>query len=309
MTLSMLSGELGPDHGDIVLDGECATSSDRDINRLFSRSNVSYTPQFDSLFDKKTVEEHLTFYGRMRGLDMAAASTQEHIFSIVETMGLKQHLMKESTNLSGGFKRRLSLAISLLGYPRCIMLDEVTTGMSPDARHSVWDVLQRHRSADSTHMSSSILLSTHYMDEASKLGDRIGIMIEGELMAVGSLGSLQGKYCHSFFVEIALLENEAPESAQESILAAFDSAGLPAEVYESSYYLRFKMKVPFIGSDSHSRMSQLADIFSLLHNRKAELYIKFYSVAQMTLEQIFIDFCRRQFEAEESWRQEDAGSK
>lgn len=298
----MLSGELRPDHGDVVLDGECAKSSDEDITRLFSKSSVSYTPQFDSLFDKKTTAEHLEFYARVRGLDTAAASTQDHISSIAEMMGLKQHLSKESTALSGGFKRRLGLAISLVGYPRCIMLDEVTTGMSPDARHRVWDVLRHNDSYGDIH--PSILLSTHYMDEASELGSRIAIMIDGQLKAVGSLGSLQDKYCHSYFVEIAL-ENSAPKSAQDNILAAFNVAGLPAEVYESSYFLRFKMKVPLVSSDPHARLSQLADIFTLLHYRQNDLYIKFYSVAQMTLEQIFIDFCRRQFEVEESWRQEN----
>jgi len=295
VTLSMISGELRPDHGEIALDGEVASSTEDDINHLYSRSNISYAPQFDSLFDKKTVAEHLKFYAQVRGLDVTDEATQDHITSIVEVIGLKEHLMKESTALSGGFKRRLSLAISLLGRPTCLMMDEITTGMSPDARHDVWDILQ-YKAADTSTMPS-ILLSTHYIDEASSLGDRIGIMIGGELSVVGSLGELQDKYCHSYFVEIAL-GNEAPPSAQEDVVAALQSVGLSAEIYESSHLLRFKMKVPFLDADSRTRMIQLADMFELLFSRKEELSIKFYSIAQMTLEQIFIDLCRGQFEAD-----------
>merc|ERR1712154_431756 len=99
-------------------------------------------------------------------------------------LGLKKHRHKESTELSGGYKRRLCLAIAMIGYPKVMLLDECTTGLDPAARHLVWDVLKpEHRSVD----VPAILLSSHYMDECQVLGTRIGIMIDGALVATGSL--------------------------------------------------------------------------------------------------------------------------
>jgi len=293
VTMSLFSGQHTPEHGEVCLDGECASRKDKRISALFAKASVAFVPQADALFERKTVEEHLVFYARVRGLDLAATETQHHIDAIIELLGLKEHLSKESKALSGGFKRRLSLATALVGYPRCLMLDEVTTGMSPDARHVVWEVLKAKPAMRQA--MPAILLSTHYMDEASALGTRIGIVVDGALVATGTLSDLQEKYCHSFFVEMTL-EHDAPNTAQEQVLAAFSSHDMTAEFYEL-YPHRFKMKVPFTGDDN--RTAQLAKIFTLLETNKLTLKIRFYSVAHMNLEQIFIDLCRKQLEADE----------
>jgi ABC-type multidrug transport system ATPase subunit len=135
------------------------------------------------------------------------------------------------------------------------------------------------------------------MDEASELGDRIGIFIDGEIVSTGSLSALRAEYCKSYFVEIAL-QSTAPDDAQDKTFETFSSNGMPAEVYESLPY-HFKLQVPF---QSENRLEQLASLFELLESHRQELHIKFYSVAQMSLEQIFIDLSRRQFAAEESTR-------
>jgi len=100
-----------------------------------------------------------------------------------------------------------------------------------------------------------------------------------------------------FFVEIALTE-EAPDNAQDAVLDAFESKNMMADMYEALPY-QFKLKVPFEGGN---HLEQLATIFDLLETHQEELYIKFYSVAQMNLEQIFIDLSRKQFAAEEEVR-------
>lgn len=171
-----------------------------------------------------------------------------------------------------------------------------TEGMDPGARHLVWRVLKP--TVREGYDLPAILLSTHYMDEASKLGDRIGIFIDGRIVTTGSLLELQNEYCDSFFVEIAL-EQSAPEKTQDKTLAAFASEGMPAHVYESLPFY-FKLQCSF--QPEVSRIGQLANIFDLLETHRHELHVKFYSVAQMTLEQIFIDLSRRQFAADESSR-------
>jgi len=121
------------------------------------------------------------------------------------------------------------------------------------------------------------------MDEASKLGDRIAIFVDGEIVSVGSLSQLQAEYCNSYFVEVALLPS-ATDRDQDKMVEVFTSAGFPAEVYESLPY-HFKLQVPFQSDD---RLEQLSCLFELIEAHKVELSIKFYSIAQMSLEQIFV---------------------
>lgn len=294
--MKMLAGEYTPEHGTVALENETLTAADRGVDHLYKGGNVSYCQQFDALFPNKTVSEHLRFYATMRGLDWKEESTQQHVNAVVELLGLNKHKDKMSTELSGGYKRRLCLAVALIGFPKCMMVDECTTGMDPSARHLVWGVLKPEVATDSYDLPA-ILLSTHYMDEAAKLGTRIGILIDGEIVSTGSLASLQARYCNSYFVEIALTEN-APETCQDDVLDAFENEDMSAIVYEALPY-QFKLQVPFQGDNP---LDQLASIFDLLESRQEELCIKFYSVAQMSLEQIFIDLSRKQFAAEEEIR-------
>lgn len=135
------------------------------------------------------------------------------------------------------------------------------------------------------------------MDEASKLGDRIGIFVDGELVATGSLPDLQHEYCTCYFVEVAL-ESSAPDDSVQQTLAAFDTIGINVHIYESLPF-HFKLKVDF---QPQHRVEQLARIFELLEGNRESLHIQFYSVAQMNLEAILLDLSRRQFAVEESTR-------
>jgi ABC-type multidrug transport system ATPase subunit len=181
-----------------------------------------------------------------------------------------------------------------------MMADECTTGLDPAARRLVWDVLK----PDIDHCDydiPAILLSSHYMDECQQLGTRIGIMIDGEVKTVGSLKRLQELYCTSYFVEISLqAQQPSGEDAEQRLLETFDEHEMPATVYESLPY-HLKLKVPFIEGAKHNDTRQLAQIFDMLETNKERLGIKFYSVALMNLEQIFIDLSRKQFEADEEF--------
>ena len=299
--MNALASQLTPEHGEISLDGVVCSESDLVTDHLYRDGSVSFCPQFDALFLKKTVEEHVKFYAAVRGLDWDADATQEHINAIIELLGLGQHRTKEANELSGGYKRRLCLAVAMIGYPKVAMLDEPTTGLDPAARHLVWEVLKP--SVRNGYDVAAILLSSHYMDECQQLGTRIGIMIDGELVTTGELSRLQELYCTGLFVEISLQPNVTDTIKSESeAIAAFADIGMDASVYES-IPLHFKLKVGFqqdqdVGTNNHS-ITQLAEAFRMLETKRLELGIQFYSVSLMNLEQIFIDLSRKQFKGED----------
>merc|ERR1712176_19872 len=292
VTMSMLAGKYTPCFGAVALDGQVADGDDFSIDHLYERCNVAYCPQFDALFPKNTVEEHMKFYATIRGLDWNEKATQDHIGAIVKLLGLKKHLNKETTELSGGYKRRLSLAIAVIGYPNVLIADEVTTGVDPGARREIWEILKPSSNHDNF-IVPAIILSSHYMDECQELGTRIGILIDGEIVATGNLSRLHELFCTSYFVEISL-ESHVGVDAEQNVIDIFEKHHMTAESYETIPY-RLKFRVPFVEDLGRNDTKQLASIFKLLEENKQSIGIKFYSVAPMNLEQIFIDLSRKQF--------------
>jgi len=289
VTMSILAGEYTPEYGEIALDGSKATGDDPTVDHLYQSGLVGYCPQFDALFEKQTVEEHLKFYSAIRGIRWNDKSTREHINAIIKLLGLHKYRNKEASKLSGGYKRRLSLALCMVGSPNVMMVDEITTGLDPGARRLIWDVL-KPRSAHDDYDVPAILLSSHYMDECQELGTRIGIMIDGEVSITGSLERLQTLYCNSYFVEISMLTS-ANGDYEDRVLDSFVENAMEASLHESLPY-HFKLQVLFSGDQTQ----QLSDIFNLLEANKEKLEIKFYSVTMMNLEQIFINLSRSEFE-------------
>lgn len=292
VTMSMLAGKYTPCFGAVALDGAVAVSNDSSIDHLYNRCNVAYCPQFDALFPNNTVKEHMEFYATIRGLDLNERAAQDHISAIVKLLGLKKYLSKKTTELSGGYKRRLSLAIAVIGYPNVLIVDEVTTGIDPGARREIWDLLKPSSAHDDFDIPATIL-SSHYMDECQELGTRIGILIDGEIVATGNLSRLNELFCTSYFVEISL-ESHVGEDAEQNVIDIFEKHHMIVEIYEKIPF-RLKFRVPFAEGSGHNDTKQLASIFKLLEENKESIGIKFYSVAPMNLEQIFIDLSRKQF--------------
>ena len=293
VTMSVLASAIAPECGDVALDGIVAKQSDRNTDKLYESGNISYCAQFDALFENKTVVQHFQFFCKIRGLQWDDKLTQDHVDTIIKLLSLEKHRSKTAEELSGGYKRRLCLGLSMIGYPSCCALDEPTTGLDPGARRLVWDVLKPENIE-----VPAILLSTHYMDEAAALGTRIGIMVDGKFVSTGSLNELYDHYCTSFFVEISFQTDANDAQSDEMVVRAFESAGMSASVYETLPY-HVKLQVDIKDTKEERDTLQLAAIFKLLETKKNDLYIKFYSVAKMNLEQIFINLSRKQFEADE----------
>ncbi|MFP5460306.1 MAG: ATP-binding cassette domain-containing protein [Gammaproteobacteria bacterium] len=173
-TLKLLLGLLAPDGGEIGLVGLPIPAQ-----ALEARRRVGVVPQADSLDPDFTVVENLRVYGRYFGL--GGRELEERLPGLLEFAGLGQRGASTIASLSGGMKRRLSIARALVNDPEVLFLDEPTTGLDPQARHLVWDRLKRLLAQGKT-----IVLTTHFMEEAERLCDRLIVVDHGRLVAEGS---------------------------------------------------------------------------------------------------------------------------
>jgi lipooligosaccharide transport system ATP-binding protein len=182
------------------------------------RARLGVVPQEDTLDVELTVRENLLIYGRYFGLrrDVIAERTER----LLDFVQLTERAKDQVEPLSGGMKRRLTIARSLISEPEILLLDEPTTGLDPQARHVVWDRLYRLKQQGVT-----LVLTTHYMDEAEQLCDRLVVMDRGEIAAQGSPRELIARYSTPEVLELRF-------AVQEQEQAADKLAAAPAERLE-----------------------------------------------------------------------------
>jgi lipooligosaccharide transport system ATP-binding protein len=189
-TLRLALGLIEPDAGQVELLGFPLPRRGRE-----ARLRVGVVPQSDNLDPDFTVFENLLVYGRYFG--RADRDIAERIPQLLEFAGLKARADTRIQTLSGGMKRRLTLARALINDPDLIFLDEPTTGLDPQARHLIWERLKRLLGDGKT-----ILLTTHFMDEAERLCNRLAVMDRGRLIAQGSPHELILRYIEPQVVEV-----------------------------------------------------------------------------------------------------------
>ena len=179
--ISMLTGLYPPESGNAWLGGFDIVNNIAGVH-----TQMGVCPQFDLLWPDLTVEEHLYFYVRVRGIP----KTEEK--ALVEKAMREVYLTKfaefRTHQLSGGMKRRLSVAISLVGNPKIVFLDEPTTGLDPENRRQLWQILSEARG------DKAMVLTTHSMEEADVLCSRIGVLTDGALRCIGPQTKLKNKY-------------------------------------------------------------------------------------------------------------------
>jgi ABC-2 type transport system ATP-binding protein len=156
---------------------------DQRMPQLGMMSRIGYMAQSDALYADLTAQENMEFFASLFGL--SGTKRKKRIYEVMELVNLTDHLKKQVSSYSGGMKRRLSLAISLLHEPSLLILDEPTVGIDPVLRKSIWMELEKLSSQGTT-----ILLTTHVMDEADKC-HRLGMIRDGSLIAVGSPDELK----------------------------------------------------------------------------------------------------------------------
>jgi len=151
-------------------------------------------PQHDVIFEDLTVREHLEVFGKLRKIK--SDHLEKDIEKITADVGIQAKLKARAKTLSGGQKRRLSLAIALIGDSKLVLLDEPTSGMDPTARRHMWDLLKNYKEG------RVVILTTHYMDEADVLGDTIAIMSRGKIECVGDSLTLKREYGVGYLLDV-----------------------------------------------------------------------------------------------------------
>ncbi|KAH0514125.1 ATP-binding cassette sub-family A member 7 [Microtus ochrogaster] len=172
-TLSILSGLFPPSGGTASILGY-----DVQTNMAAIRPHLGICPQYNVLFDLLTVEEHVWFYGRLRGVRAAALGPEQE--RLIQDVGLTPKRDTQTRHLSGGMQRKLSVAIAFVGGSRVVILDEPTAGVDPTSRRGIWELLLKYRE------DRTLILSTHHLDEAELLGDRVAMVANGSLCCCGS---------------------------------------------------------------------------------------------------------------------------
>ncbi|WP_153100459.1 nodulation factor ABC transporter ATP-binding protein NodI [Paraburkholderia hayleyella] len=210
-TIKMLLGLTKPDTGLIELNGEPVPQRAR-----FARIRVGVVPQFDNLDPDFTVRENLLVFGRYFGL--GAAAMHALVPSLLEFARLESKAEARVSELSGGMKRRLTLARALVNDPDVLIMDEPTTGLDPQARHLIWERLRSLLTRGKT-----ILLTTHFMEEAERLCHRLCVIEEGRKIAEGGPNELIAAEIGCEVIEIygpdpaALREELAPLAVRTEI--------------------------------------------------------------------------------------------
>lgn len=169
---------------------------------------IGYCPQFDALHDLLTVEEQLVLYARLKGISPEHIMRQVH--ALIRQLGLEEYRGKLTRGLSGGNKRKVSTAIALLGAPSIVILDEPSTGMDPSSRRKMWNVIA---AACESH-KTSVILTTHSMEECEALCSRVGILVQGKLQCLGSIQHLRQKYGKGYTVDLKLDSEPTPEQVE-----------------------------------------------------------------------------------------------
>lgn len=167
-------------------DGGMARVLDTQMPNRELLGRLGYMAQSDALYESMTGRENLTFFGSMRGLKKAQLATE--IAHVAKVVDLTEYLAKRVSGYSGGMKRRLSLAIALLGNPELLILDEPTVGIDPALRRQIWTELKQLRAS-----GQGILITTHVMDEA-ELCDRVALLLDGEIIAFDEPATLKREY-------------------------------------------------------------------------------------------------------------------
>jgi ABC-2 type transport system ATP-binding protein len=186
-TISMVCGLLERDAGEVTVDGKSLVVSSTD-----AKGAIGYVPQDLAIYPDLTARENLAFFGHL--YEMGGKALSLRIDEILETTGLTERASDRTDKYSGGMKRRLNIGIALLHRPKLLVLDEPTVGVDPQSRNAILSSVE-----DLSGEGMAVLYTTHYMEEAERLCDRVGIIDEGEIKAEGTrreLVALLGKKDH-----------------------------------------------------------------------------------------------------------------
>jgi ATP-binding cassette subfamily A (ABC1) protein 3 len=262
--MKMLCGTLDPTTGDATVNGYSITNQ-----RVLARRNLGIAMQQDIIWDDINVEDHLMLFGRLRGLHGLALRTA--VTEMAESLGFPDKRKSLAGTLSGGQKRRLCVGLSMVGGNRVVYLDEPTAGLDPVSRRQLWELVQKNRAG------RAILLTTHFMDEADVLGDRIAVVKEGRLRALGTARFLKQRFGIGYLLRMSLKEGVDVTPIVNIVQQHIPNANL-----SSNAGTELAIRMP------REAVQLFPEMLEYLENNSPTLGVLSFGIETTTLEEVFM---------------------
>ncbi|XP_044794435.2 ATP-binding cassette sub-family A member 9 isoform X5 [Bubalus bubalis] len=267
-TIKMITGDTRPTAGQVLLAGGSGGAPP---------GFLGYCPQESALWPGLTVREHLEVSAAVKGLRRADAEAA--ITRLADALKLQDQMELPAKALPEGAKRKLSFALSVLGSPAVLLLDEPTTGMDPEGQLQMWQLIR----ASFRNTARGALLTTHSMAEAEAVCDRVAIMVSGSLRCIGSIQHLKSKFGRDYLLEMKLKSLARLEALHAEVLRIFPQA---ARQERFASLVVYKLPVEDVHPLSHA--------FFSLETVKQNFDLEEYSLSQCSLEQVFLELCKEQ---------------
>uniref|UniRef100_A0A8C5SUK7 ATP binding cassette subfamily A member 1 n=1 Tax=Laticauda laticaudata TaxID=8630 RepID=A0A8C5SUK7_LATLA len=291
-TMSILTGLFPPTSGTAFILGKDIRS---ELNTI--RKNLGVCPQHNVLFDELTVEEHIWFYARLKGLPKKLV--RKEMEQMATDVGLPHKLKSKTSQLSGGMQRKLSIALAFVGGSKVVILDEPTAGVDPYSRRGIWELLLKYR------QGRTIILSTHHMDEADILGDRIAIISNGKLCCVGSSLFLKNQLGTGYYLTLVKKDVDSSLSScrnSSSTISYLKKVGAVANVSAiSNLIMKHVSEAKLVEDIGHelsyvlpyeaAREGAFVELFHEIDDRLSDLGISSYGISETTLEEVCDSNC------------------
>ncbi|XP_008203624.1 retinal-specific phospholipid-transporting ATPase ABCA4-like [Nasonia vitripennis] len=270
-TFRMMTGGEVPDSG-IMYIGDKSVHKDR----IYFHSRIGYCPQNDALISSLNAYDHLRLFGRLRCIPEDKLEAEVAIW--INKLNLNACAKQPSGTYSGGNKRRLNIAIALIGVPSLVLLDEPTTGVDPGARRSLWNVIQSCQT-----MGQAVVLTSHSMEECEALCNRLAIMVDGRLVCIGPSQELKQRFGAGYDIHVKL----NPEKARDQVDGIKNDMrqALTCELTdENAGYLMYHV------TPTDTTWRKMYNVMNVMKSKYD--CIEDFSVLSSTLEQLFLLFAR-----------------
>ncbi|KAL4006708.1 leucine-rich repeat-containing protein 16 [Sarotherodon galilaeus] len=294
-TMSILTGLFPPTSGTALINGY-DIRADMDSIRTY----LGMCPQHNVLFNELTVEEHIYFYARLKGRSRQEVKTE--MDQMIKDVGLPHKRKELAKNLSGGMQRKLSVAIAFVGGSKIVILDEPTAGVDPYARRGIWELLLKYK------QGRTIILSTHHMDEADILGDRIAIISHGKMRCCGSSIFLKKCFGSGYYLTLVRDGSGKMTAQRNGIIGQarggkkvccdcnmLHGANLSAvgqlvqrHVPEAIFLESIGQEITYILPYGGAKDGTFGTLFRELDRAMADLGLTSYGISDTTLEEIFL---------------------
>jgi len=292
--VNMLTGQLRPNNGRVYIMGTAMSGQKANV---FRRACMSLCMQDDTVLKSLTPRQHLMILHRTR-CNCSLAKARVDVQRALEGIGLAKYADQAIGTLSGGNCRKLSVATTMLPMTRVMVFDEPSTGMDPVTRRLMWTAIDQHKSG------RCLLLTTHSMEEAEAVSDCIGIIAHGEMQCIGSVQHLRAKFNQNYHLSIDLRPDAQQDATAELVKAIVGDQSpalspVPTSTPPSPGSLSGALwsLVESVGTRRTYELKvvpSMSGLFRLMESEKERFMIQSYSVAQASLEDIFLQLVRRE---------------